>query len=209
MRQWIGHATDGFSEFSASSRVSRLLSLTVSRHGKAKMSNSLMRPQEATAVVCRADRHLRGFRPDPRRALEVLQSVQDDAEFSGADPQANRIIRCTICAVTGDCHRMLGDVAAAADWYRRAAGHWKGGLGYPFFYADMVMEHQLTEHYRIALECLRLEQAYWRSKPLLYRFCHHLSSLWWLYPSCWKQRLRERSLVPRLEALTQRQADAG
>jgi hypothetical protein len=135
--------------------------------------------------------------------------VQDDAEFPGADPRADRIIRCAICAVTGDCYRMLGDVAAAADWYRRAAGHWQGGLGYPFFYADMVAEHRLTAHYRIALDCLRDEQAYWRSKPLLYRWYHNLSSLWWLRPSCWKQRWRERSLVPRLEALIRRQEDAG
>jgi hypothetical protein len=131
--------------------------------------------------------------------------VQDDAEFAGADPQANRIICCTICAVTGDCYRLLGDVAAAADWYRRAAGHWKGGLGYPFFYADMVVQHQLTEHYQLALDCLRREQAYWRAKPLLHRVYHDLGSLWWLYPSCWRQRLRESSLVPRLEALIQRQ----
>jgi hypothetical protein len=161
------------------------------------------------AVVCRADRHLRRFRPDPRRALEIIQAVPDDAAFAGADPRADRLIRCTICAVTGDCYRMLGDVAAAADWYRRAAGHWKGGLGYPFFYAALVVEHRLTAHYRLALECLRHEQAYWRSKPFLARFYHSLRSWWWLSPSGWKQRWRERSLVPRLEALIQRQEDAG
>jgi hypothetical protein len=173
------------------------------------MTNSLLTPQEAIAVAYRADRHLRGFRPNPRRALEIIESVQEDAEFAAADSQANGIVRATICAVTGDCHRMLGEVATAADWYRHAAGHWKGGLGYPFFYADMVLEHQLAAHYRIALDCLRHEEAYWRSKPLLYRFYHHLSSLWWLYPSCWKQRLRGRSLGLRLEALIQGQEGAG
>jgi hypothetical protein len=45
---------------------------------------------------------------------------------------------------------MLGEVAAAADWYRRAARYWKRGLGYPLFYADLVVEHQLAGHYRIA-----------------------------------------------------------
>ena len=173
------------------------------------MTNTLMTPQEAIAVAYRADRYLRGFRPNPRRALDVVQSVQEDAELAGADPQANRIVRGAICAVTGDCYRMLGEVTTAADWYRRAAGHWKGGLGYPFLYADMVVEHRLTGHYRIALDCLRHEEAYWRSKPLLYRVYHNLNSLWWLYPLCWKQRWRERSLGLRLEALIQGQEGAG
>ena len=165
------------------------------------MANAPMTPQEAIAVACRADRFLRGFRPDPRRALEVIQSVPEEAEFSGADSQADRIARAALCAVRADCHRMLGEFATAADWYRRAAGHWKGGLAYPFFYADLVVRHRLTEHYQLALDCLRHEQAYWQSGPLLYRFHHSLRSLWWLYPSGWKQRLRERSLGLRLEAL--------
>ena len=173
------------------------------------MTNTLLTPREAIAVAHRADGYVRGFRPDPRRGLAVIQLVPEDAEFAGTDPQADRIARCALCAVTGDCYRMLGEVATAADWYRRAAGHWQGGLGYPFFYADMLAEHRLTEHYRMALDCLRHEQAYWRSKPLLYRCYHNLSSLWWLRPSCWKQRWRERSLVPRLEALIRRQEDAG
>jgi hypothetical protein len=173
------------------------------------MTNTLMTPQEAIAVAYRADRYLRGFRPNPRRALEVIQSVPADAEFAGADPKADRIARGALCAVTGDCYRMLGEAATAADWYRRAAGHWKGGLGYPFLYASLVVDHRLTEHYRTALDCLRHEEAYWRSKPLLYRFYHSLSTLWWLYPSCWKQWLRERSLGRRLEALLRGQEGAG
>jgi hypothetical protein len=104
---------------------------------------------------------------------------------------------------------MLGEAATAADWYRRAAGHWKRGLGYPFFYADLVVQHRLTEHYRAALDCLRDEQAYWRSKSLLYRFFHSLATLWWLYPGGWKQRLRERSLDIRLEALVRGQEGIG
>jgi hypothetical protein len=103
-----------------------------------------MTPRAVIEVAHRADGYLRGFRPDPRRALEVIQSVPEDAEFAGADPQADRIARCALCAVTGDCYRLLGEVTTAADWYRRAAGHWQGGLGYPFFYADLVVQHRLS-----------------------------------------------------------------
>jgi hypothetical protein len=173
------------------------------------MTHTLMSPQEAIAVAHRADGYLRGFRPDPRRALAVTQSVPEDAEFAGGDPQAGRIARACLCAVRGDCYRMLGAVTTAADWYRRAAGHWQGGLGYPFFYADLVVQHQLSGHYQIALDCLRNEEAYWRSKPPLYQFWHSLRSLWWLYPSGWKQRWRERSLSRRLGALNEGQEGAG
>jgi hypothetical protein len=173
------------------------------------MSKELMTPQNAMAAVFRADKHLRVFRPDPSRALEVIQSVQEDTDFASDDPQANCIVRCAVCAVTADCYRMLGDVTTAAEWYRRAAGHWKGGLGYSFFYTDMVVKHGLAGHYRTALECLRHEEEYWRSKPLLYRFYRGLTSLWWLCPSGWGQRLRERSLVPKLEALIQAEESAG
>jgi hypothetical protein len=173
------------------------------------VTNTVTTPREAIAVAHRADGYLRGFRPDPRRALEVIQSVPPDTEFASADPQAVRIARCALCAVTGDCYRLLGDVTTAADWYRRAAGHWQGGLAYPFFYADLVVRHQLSGHYQIALDCLRNEEAYWRSKSVLYRFWHSLRSMWWLHPSGWKQRWREKSLSRRLEALSQPQEGAG
>jgi hypothetical protein len=173
------------------------------------MTNTHLTTQEAIAVAHRADGYLRSFRPDPRRALAVMQSMPEDAEFAGADPEADRIARGALCAVTGDCYRLLGEVATAADWYRRAARHWQGGLGYPFFCAALVVKHWLAGHYQIALDCLRSEEAYWRSKPLLYRFSHSLRTLWWLYPLGWKQRWRERSLSRRLEALNQGQEAAG
>jgi hypothetical protein len=188
-------------------RPASLLNVIVSQHGKASMTNTHLTTQEAIAVAHRADGYLRGFRPDPRRALQIVQSVPK--EFGGADLQAARIALGALCAVTGDCYRMLGDVATAADWYRRAAGHWQGGLGYPFLYADLVVQHQLAGHYQIALDCLRSEEAYWRSKPLLSRLSHSLRGLWWLYPSGWKQRWRERSLSRRLEALNQDREGAG
>jgi hypothetical protein len=65
----------------------------------------------------------------------------------------------------------------------------------------MVIEHRLEDDYENALDWLKESQADWRDKPLLYRLYCHFMSRWWLRPSMWRFMLRQRKLIPELEAL--------
>jgi hypothetical protein len=165
-------------------------------------------PKQALDAAMDASRYLQGLRMDPRRALRIIEPYAACGLLVGATPAQSLRVRSIIHAVIADCYRELGEVTAAAEWYRSASQNWKVG-GFPGFYADMVITHRLADHYETALECLKVSQESWRARPLLMRLYYHVTSCWWLYPSMWRILTRERGFVPRLEALIRDRAASG
>jgi hypothetical protein len=132
--------------------------------------------------------------------LAIIEPYSRFQEFDWTTPQQSRTIRSLVCALTADCYRALDEVQTAAAWYRRAGETRKGGVD-PALYADMVLSHGLADHYKTALQQLRDKETEWGSKPLLVRLYYNVISLWWVFPSAWELRLRERTFRPRLEEL--------
>lgn len=160
--------------------------------------------REALDAAVAAGRYLEWPSPDPARALATISPYAECEEFADAQPGQTPRVRTIVCAVVGDCHQSLGKVEAAAGWYLRARRYTQAGGGPPFFapfYAQMVVDHRLASHYLTALECLHDHYAVWRGQPLLTRLYWHVVSLWWVRPFQWRMWLRERRLLPQLEAL--------
>lgn len=164
------------------------------------MPTSLVTPKEALDEAVRASQYLQGPRFDPQEALRIIEPYADCEEFLGAAKEQTQRVRSILCSVVADCHRELGDVNLAAKKYREASEHWMFG-GYAPYYADMVIEHELAEHYQKALECLKFNKESWRQRPLSVRLWSHFVSRWWLYPSEWRVQFRERRRMARLEEL--------
>ena len=165
---------------------------------------------DAMWAVLRCGRRLSGLRPDPEGALEIIRPYADCEAYAAGErfgpknvDRRLRIVRSLVCANVADCHRELGDVRTAAEWYRRAGQSLKEG-GCPALYADMALRHELDDHYEVALDYLRHSLAVWQAKPLLVRLFWHVVSGWWLHPwdyrSLWRTIFRQRALVAELEA---------
>lgn len=174
------------------------------QEGTAARSHALAKPsvtrQEVGDAVREASRYLQGMRQDPARALTVLEPYRECEEFSECTPDEARKLRSIVCVVIADCYRELGQVRTAAEWYRRGGRSFKGG-GLAFLYADMVIQHQLQEFYDDALDWLEKSQAIWQATPLITRVFYHVITCWWLYPSQWRMRFRERQLIREMRAL--------
>lgn len=163
----------------------------------------------ARATIC-ASHYLIQFRPDPRNALAVIGRYAECHDFETGDQvraekwdEVIHHLKSIICSTVADCHRGLGDVRAAAEWYRRAGENWKVG-GFPPIYAELVLRHELTDHYEMALDCLRHNLADWMSRPLLTRIYWSLASGWlwrpWLYGWTWRTWFRQKRHLSELEA---------
>jgi hypothetical protein len=173
------------------------------------MPDEPVKAEDALQAAIRSSSHLSGLWPDPQKALEIIRPYADCGEYSAGErvqpknrDRLLRAVRSMVCAVTADCYRELGDVRTAAEWYRRAGQSWKVG-GFPALYADMVLRHDLDDHYEVALDYLRHNLADWQSKPFLVRLYWHVASGWWLRPwnyrAAWRTFLRQRTLVAQLE----------
>src|SRR5262245_35104239 len=141
--------------------------------------------RDAMQAAMEAGRYVVGLRKDPRRALAIIGPAARCPEYAGDRPDTERTVRAIVCNVTGDCHRLLGDFRAAAEWYRSAGESYLGSGSGPI-YADLVLAHGLADHYPAALKSLRAQRQRWRARPLWQRVYWHLASGWWLYPSAWR-----------------------
>ncbi len=165
-----------------------------------RLPNPEITLQEALRAAVEASQFLIGVSHDPSRALAIIEPYAEFEGLTGGSAEQVRCSRSIVCSVVADCHKALGDYRTSANWYRRASGYLKRG-GFPSEYAELVVNHELADHYENALECMRVNRDWWRSQPLLVRLHGHLVSRWWLYPSGWKMRFRERSLISELESL--------
>jgi hypothetical protein len=166
--------------------------------------DQLKTPQQVGETIVTVSKYLG---KEPHRALAMLEPFCSITEFAGATPEQNLKLRSMIYGTAGDCYRALGDMATAADWYRRASEQWKEG-GYPSLYAEMVIANRLVDHYQNALDCLKHDRARWKARPLSTRVYYNVVSKWWLHWAGWKWRMRQRGLVPKLEALLRERGGA-
>jgi hypothetical protein len=162
-------------------------------------------PKQALDAVIQASNYLQGLSHNPSQALAIIEPYTRYEHFDGASAEQTLRVRSIVCAVVADCYREMGSVEIAADWYRTASRHWKVG-GFPEHYANMVLTHELVDHYETALDCLKATRADWHARPFLVRLYFNVRALWWLYPSECSQRLRHRTFIRRLEALIRKRS---
>lgn len=155
--------------------------------------------RDALRAIRRCARTIDWGRKNPVKGLEIIAPFHSCTTFPDLSPESSRKTLSLVCAVTADCHRELGDHLTAADWYRRAAHYYEGG-GFPYFYAELVLSHNLAEHYQTALDCVTFSQSEWHQHQWALRMLAHLVSLWWLRPSMRSFMRRHKSFASELSS---------
>jgi hypothetical protein len=142
---------------------------------------------------------LRAKQPDYHKVLELLEPFRECNEFTDVEPDASAVAMSLLCATFGDCYRELGEVATAANWYRRA-GSYREATGFAEYYADMVVKHQLRDHYQPAFCSLRASREKNQKTSLLARAYYNAVSMWKCWPS-WRMSRQSNRLVRKLSDL--------
>lgn len=90
----------------------------------------------------------------PERASQVLASVerfQPYGEYSGVPLEDSRLLTAEVCGLTAECHKLLGQIEESAAWFRLAVQRSQETVC-SCGYARLVVENQMKEHSRCALE---------------------------------------------------------
>jgi hypothetical protein len=132
----------------------------------------------ATFSVCK-DLILR-WGPDWRLIAEHLKPFEHIDGFPEVAPNVSATMMSMLLATLGDCYRELGLVKQAASVYQRSLSYRPSGCH--LYYADMVLNHGLSDHYRSALEGLRSSEENRRGVPIWKRVLAYITSLW----MCWR-----------------------
>lgn len=116
--------------------------------------------------------------------LRVMQPYHDCTHIMGSAEGVQQEAIALIFALTADGYRVSQEPERAAAWYRKASEH--HFLHAPF-YARVVCQHRLTEHYDIAFAALQKRRKHWHEKGLV----HRLHALWYTWntlfdPRFWK-----------------------
>lgn len=124
-----------------------------------------VKTKEVYLAICKANRVLCNiFYSDiksAQKALKIILPYVHHEEFELEPHQKQnselfvRKFRGFTLAFVGDCYRILGDFETAAKYYYWAAYIKKSHYCAPF-YASIVIQHNMTEHFRFAYRSLRI-----------------------------------------------------
>jgi hypothetical protein len=160
-------------------------------------------PRGASQAVLAAIGHVNGWPSKIELALQVIEPYQAYTRYSGTSESRSATIVSQVCGVSGDCHMLRGEVELAAAWYQLSV-RYRNDTGFPQAYARLVVDHQLRDHFRPALEALRQCRATWLRRPWLERARDTVLAYAWLNrfrPSWIRSQIRDRRLLPQLESL--------
>jgi len=115
-----------------------------------------------------AARAISGEQPDTKKAMVILAPYRDLDIIPGVEKNKSDAQLCLIAATVADCYRIDGEFRDAAAWYRRASSFRPDG-GHVYFYAEMVLEHEIEDHYEEALRCFRQSTTAWRRRSIIAR----------------------------------------
>jgi tetratricopeptide (TPR) repeat protein len=115
-----------------------------------------------------AARAITGKRPDTQKAMAILAPYRDLDIIPGVEKNTSDAQLHLVAATVADCYRIEGEFREAAAWYRRASRFRPDG-GHVHFYAEMVIEQEIDDHYEEALRCLRHSMATWRHRSIIVR----------------------------------------
>jgi hypothetical protein len=158
------------------------------------------------AATMNAAREISGYRPKPECALKYLEPYFKINSIDGLEKSGSDTIMSLYSATVADCYREKGDVGSAAQWYRRASV-FSTSCGFADLYADMVIQHRLSDHYEHALMCVEQGHKKWKSNSLQKRIYYWLVSLYrhlkhpWDIPKLVSLSLRSRGLEQKLKQL--------
>lgn len=113
--------------------------------------------------------------PDHERAFELLEPYRRLTSVEGVDPQRSDALLALVSSAFADAYRESGEYRTAAEWYRKSSNYRVAG-GYTDLYADMVITHQLADHYEHALYCLREGRTAWSKESLYLKLIGHVFS---------------------------------
>ena len=126
-------------------------------------------------------------RPRTGPALELLRPYMACDRFEGVSQEKSDTTVHWVAAVVGDCYRLDGKVDDAIRWYRRASEFRRDGAC-AMFYADLVIQHRLQDHYERALECVRALRLAWGRNSLWLRILGWVLFGWHLLKHPWDFR---------------------
>lgn len=155
----------------------------------------------AVAVIWelnRAARYLNWWNRRPKRALSLVENLHDWQPKPEVTVEQETMLRSMIAAVTADSYLALKRYTEAADWYRQAATFSKL-TGFGTIYADLVLQHGLTDHYASALASADASRKAWLDRPLLQRIFYRVVSPWWLDVQMWRLTLTESRIIQDLK----------
>jgi hypothetical protein len=136
-------------------------------------------------------------------ALQLIEPYQAFGRYHGASEHCSATIVSQVCGGSGDCHMLRGETELAAAWYQLSV-RYRTDTGFPQAYARLVVDHKLRDHAQPALEALRECNAAWRRRSWLLRARDFVLAFVWLnrlHPGWIRCQIRDRQLLPRLEAL--------
>jgi tetratricopeptide (TPR) repeat protein len=159
----------------------------------------------AFEALMRAAALIDAWRPQPEGALHCLEPFLERNGFEGLSEAGSQRLAGMMAAVAGDCYREMGQLPAAAAWYRRAWQLSSEVTG--ICYVDMVIRHRMAEDYEHALAWWRQSSAAWRATPLCTRVMGHVLTWWqwlkrpWNIREYWSLQHRAKSFEATLETL--------
>jgi tetratricopeptide (TPR) repeat protein len=118
--------------------------------------------------------------PDHQLALTILRPFRDYVHFAEVPANQSEATVACLCATFADCYREAGDYEKAAIEYQRANRR-RPGLGADY-YASMVIQRGLRDHFRPALQSLETAEAARRRTPFSDRCCWYVTCL----VMCWR-----------------------
>ena len=160
-------------------------------------------PRAAAQALLTAIGHISGWPRKVELALQTIAPYQAYSGYRGLSERRSANIVSMVCGVSGDCHMLQGEVALAAAWYQ-ASVQYRKDTGFSTAYARLVVDHELRDHFRPALEALRQSRATWLRRPWLQRCRDTVLAFTWLnrfHPGWIRSQIRDRHLLPQLERL--------
>jgi tetratricopeptide (TPR) repeat protein len=158
------------------------------------------------SATMKASRELTRFHPRPDCGLKYLEPYLDMDAIDGLKKTTSDNILCLYLVTVADCYREKGNVDIAAQWYKRASSF--RIMGSADIYAEMVINHKLSDYYEHALMCLQESRKEWMARPFYERIYYWLVSLTsylehpWDIPKLISLHLRSTSFEKKLQALT-------
>ena len=136
---------------------------------------------ELRKAFIEADRKLNQRPVSVGEVQAILTPYYDCTGVGDAEGEMADAARSMIFALTADAYRETGDIASAAQWYRRASKISPGG--HFQIYAHLVVKHRLDDHYPNALAALELGRKQWKQRSILERVALNICA-WrmWLDP---------------------------
>lgn len=126
----------------------------------------------------------------PPQAVEAWIAIEPFVactHFAGVSERRSNAAVGMILSTAADCRRELGDARHAADLYRLALES-REFLGFADYYATLVLEHGLRDHWPDAVRAVQMQRDRWARRSTTHKALAY--AIWWLRYGLWRPDMR-------------------